>query len=194
MGVGTNVQDRVVSMLHVDCPWRPADIEQRDGRGVRQGNQNEEIHVARVVTEGTFDARMWSTQGRKAAFIHQFMKGSISVREVDDIGEAAMSAAEAVAIASGNPLVLEKAELDAEVIKLDRLRRSHGRSQIHAAHPHPDRRRADPRPRTARRRLHRSDRATHGRPAATHSPRPSAADGSTSGSRPATRWPPGCTS
>lgn len=129
MGVGTNVQDRAVSMLHVDCPWRPADIEQRDGRGVRQGNQNTEIHIARVVTEGTFDARMWSTQGRKAAFIHQFMKGSINVREVDDIGEAAMSAAEAVAIASGNPLVLEKAELDAEVIKLDRLRRSHGRSQ-----------------------------------------------------------------
>ena len=129
MGVGTNVQDRVVSMLHVDCPWRPSDVEQRDGRGVRQGNQNTEIRIARLVTEGTFDARMWSTQTRKATFIHQFMKGSLDVREIDDIGDAAMNANEAVAIASGNPLVLEKAEVDAEVSKLDRLRRSHQRSQ-----------------------------------------------------------------
>ncbi|MGF0320695.1 helicase-related protein [Nocardia fluminea] len=129
MGVGTNVQARMVAMLHVDCPWRPADIEQRDGRGVRQGNQNAEIAIARVVTEGTFDARMWATQARKATFINQFMKGNLDVREVDDIGDAALSANEALAIASGNPLVLEKAELDVEVTKLDRLRRAHQRSQ-----------------------------------------------------------------
>ena len=129
MGVGTNIQDRAASMLHIDCPWRPADIEQRDGRGVRQGNQNGEIAVARVVTEGTFDARMWSAQARKASFINQFMKGSLTAREVDDIGDAALNANEAVAIASGNPLVLEKAEVDAEVTKLDRLRRGHQRSQ-----------------------------------------------------------------
>ncbi|MEV6655438.1 helicase-related protein [Nocardia fluminea] len=129
MGVGTNVQARMVAMLHVDCPWRPADIEQRDGRGVRQGNQNAEIAIARVVTEGTFDARMWATQARKATFINQFMKGNLDVREVDDIGDAALSANEALAIASGNPLVLEKAELDVEVTKLDRLRRALQRSQ-----------------------------------------------------------------
>ncbi len=129
MGVGTNVQSRMVAMLHVDCPWRPADIEQRDGRGVRQGNQNAEIAIGRVVTEGTFDARMWATQARKATFINQFMKGNLDVREVDDIGDAALSANEALAIASGNPLVLEKAELDVEITKLDRLRRAHQRSQ-----------------------------------------------------------------
>lgn len=129
MGVGTNVQDRVVSLMHIDCPWRPADLEQRDGRGVRQGNQNAEIRIGIAITEGTFDARMWSTQSRKATFINQFMRGSLDVREIDDIGDAAMNANEAVAIASGNPLVLEKAEVDAEVGKLERLRRSHQRSQ-----------------------------------------------------------------
>ncbi|WP_050768369.1 helicase-related protein [Nocardia farcinica] len=129
MGVGVNIQDRMVAMLHVDCPWRPADIEQRDGRGIRQGNQNEEIAVGRVVTEGTFDARMWAAQARKAAMVNQFMKGSLTVREIDDIGDAALNANEALAIASGNPLVLEKAEIDIEVTKLERLRRAHQRSQ-----------------------------------------------------------------
>ncbi|WP_280404557.1 helicase-related protein [Nocardia brasiliensis] len=129
MGVGVNIQDRMVAMLHVDCPWRPADIEQRDGRGIRQGNQNEEIAVGRVVTEGTFDARMWAAQARKAAMVNQFMKGSLTAREIDDIGDAALNANEALAIASGNPLVLEKAEIDIEVTKLERLRRAHQRSQ-----------------------------------------------------------------
>ncbi|MGW5569785.1 helicase-related protein [Nocardia thailandica] len=129
MGVGTNVQDRMVAMLHIDCPWRPADIEQRDGRGVRQGNQNEEIAIARTVTEGTFDARMWASQSRKAAMINQFLQGKLTERDIDDIGDAALSANEALAIASGNPLVLEKAEVDVEVTKLNRLRRAHQRSQ-----------------------------------------------------------------
>lgn len=129
MGVGVNIQDRMVAMLHVDCPWRPADIEQRDGRGIRQGNQTAEIAVARAVTEGTFDARMWAAQSRKAAMVNQFLKGSLTVREIDDIGDAALNANEALAIASGNPLVLEKAEVDIEVTKLDRLRRAHQRSQ-----------------------------------------------------------------
>lgn len=129
MGVGVNIQDRMVAMLHVDCPWRPADIEQRDGRGIRQGNQNAEIAVARAVTEGTFDARMWAAQSRKAAMVNQFLKGSLTAREIDDIGDAALNANEALAIASGNPLVLEKAEVDIEVTKLDRLRRAHQRSQ-----------------------------------------------------------------
>ncbi len=88
MGVGTNVQDRVVSLMHIDCPWRPADLEQRDGRGVRQGNQNAEIRIGIAITEGTFDARMWSTQSRKATFINQFMRGSLDVREIDDIDAA----------------------------------------------------------------------------------------------------------
>ncbi|TDP38560.1 N12 class adenine-specific DNA methylase [Nocardia ignorata] len=129
MGVGVNIQDRMVAMLHVDCPWRPADIEQRDGRGIRQGNQNAEIAVARAVTEGTFDARMWAAQSRKAAMVNQFLKGSLTAREIDDIGDAALNANEALAIASGNPLVLEKAEVDIEVTKLERLRRAHQRSQ-----------------------------------------------------------------
>ncbi|WP_188830528.1 helicase-related protein [Nocardia camponoti] len=129
MGVGVNIQDRMVAMLHVDCPWRPADIDQRDGRGIRQGNQNAEIAVARAVTEGTFDARMWAAQSRKAAMVNQFLKGSLTAREIDDIGDAALNANEALAIASGNPLVLEKAEVDIEVTKLDRLRRAHQRSQ-----------------------------------------------------------------
>ncbi|PXX53950.1 N12 class adenine-specific DNA methylase [Nocardia tenerifensis] len=129
MGVGVNIQDRMAAMVHVDCPWRPADIEQRDGRGIRQGNQNEEIAVARVVTEGTFDARMWAAQSRKAAMVNQFMKGTLNTREIDDIGDAALNANEALAIASGNPLVLEKAEIDIEVTKLERLRRAHQRSQ-----------------------------------------------------------------
>ena len=129
MGVGTNVQDRLVALHHLDCPWRPADIEQREGRALRQGNQNAEVAIVRYVTEGSFDIFMWQTVERKAAFIHQVMRGEVAGREVDDIGEQALSYAEVKALASGNPLLLEKAGVDNEVARLSRLRRSHHQDQ-----------------------------------------------------------------
>lgn len=129
MGVGTNVQNRLSSMHHVDCPWRPADLEQRDGRGIRQGNQNEEVAVFRYVVERSFDAYSWQTVGRKATFIAQVMRGRLDTREIEDIGDTALSAAEAKALASGNPLVLEKANADAAFQKLRRQEVAHHRSQ-----------------------------------------------------------------
>ncbi|MDP9386875.1 MAG: DEAD/DEAH box helicase family protein, partial [Actinomycetota bacterium] len=125
MGVGTNVQARAVALHHLDCPWRPADIEQREGRIVRQGNQNAEVAVVRYATEASFDIYMWQTVERKAAFIAQVSTGRGVEREVDDIGEQALSFAEVKALASGNPLIVEKAGVDAEVARLSRLRRSH---------------------------------------------------------------------
>ena len=125
MGVGTNVQTRAVALHHLDCPWRPADIEQRDGRIVRQGNQNEEVSVLRYVTEGSFDIYMWQTLERKAAFINQVSRGKAPDREVDDIGDQALSYAEVKALATGDPLILEKATVDAEVARLNRLQRAH---------------------------------------------------------------------
>ncbi len=129
MGVGTNVQNRLSAMHHVDCPWRPADLEQRDGRGIRQGNQNDEVAIFRYVVERSFDAYSWQTVGRKATFIAQVMKGRLDTREIEDIGDTALSAAEAKALASGNPLVLEKANADAAYQKLRRQEVAHHRAQ-----------------------------------------------------------------
>ena len=125
MGVGTNVQARAVALHHLDCPWRPADIEQREGQIVRQGNQNPEVAVLRYATEGSFDIYMWQTVERKAAFINQVATGRAVDRDVDDIGDQALSYAEVKALATGNPLILEKASVDADVARLGRLRRSH---------------------------------------------------------------------
>lgn len=125
MGVGTNVQARAVAMHHLDAPWRPADIEQRDGRILRQGNQNPEVRVLRYVTEGSFDTYMWQTLERKAAFIAQVTRGDLPDRDVDDIGDQALSFAEVKALATGDPLVLEKAAVDTEVARLARLERAH---------------------------------------------------------------------
>ena len=125
MGVGTNVQTRAVAMHHLDAPWRPADIEQRDGRIIRQGNQNPEVRVLRYVTEGSFDTYMWQTLERKAAFIAQVTRGDMPDRDVDDIGDQALSFAEVKALATGDPLVLEKAAVDADVARLSRLERAH---------------------------------------------------------------------
>ncbi len=125
MGVGTNVQARAVAMHHLDAPWRPADIEQRDGRILRQGNQNPEVQVLRYVTEGSFDTYMWQTLERKAAFIAQVTRGDLPDRDVDDIGDQALSFAEVKALATGDPLVLEKAGADADVAQLSRLERAH---------------------------------------------------------------------
>ncbi|WP_454130513.1 helicase [Microbacterium aurum] len=134
MGVGTNVQARLAAMHHVDCPWRPADLEQRDGRGIRQGNQNPEVAVYRYVVERSFDAYSWQTVARKAGFIAQVMRGDPSVRSIDDIGDTALSAAEAKALASGNPLVLERANAEADLQKLRRQQTGFERSQSAARH------------------------------------------------------------
>lgn len=125
MGVGTNVQARAIALHHLDCPWRPADIEQREGRIIRQGNQNGEVRVLRYATEGSFDIYMWQTVERKATFINQVVTGRAVDREVEDIGDQALSFAEVKALATGDPLILEKAEVDTEVAKLGRLRRAH---------------------------------------------------------------------
>jgi hypothetical protein len=113
MGVGTNIQDRCIAIHHLDCPWRPADIEQRDGRGVRQGNQNPAIHIVRYAVEGSFDAYSWQTVERKARFINQIMRGRLDVREIEDLGENTLSFAEVKALASGDPLILDKARIEA---------------------------------------------------------------------------------
>ncbi len=127
MGVGTNVQARAVALHHLDCPWRPADLQQREGRILRQGNQNAEVDIFRYVTEGSFDGFMWQTVARKAQFIAQMMRGRLDVREIEDIGDAALSYNEVKALATGNPLLLDQAALQAEVTKLERLERAHHR-------------------------------------------------------------------
>lgn len=129
MGVGTNVQARAVALHHMDCPWRPADIEQREGRILRQGNQNAQVAILRYATEGSFDVFMWQTVERKSTFINQVTRGRVDVREIDDVGESTLSYAEVKALASGNPLIMEQAGVGAEIAKLSRLRDAHRRDQ-----------------------------------------------------------------
>jgi N12 class adenine-specific DNA methylase len=129
MGVGTNVQRRAVALHHLDCPWRPADLEQREGRIIRQGNQNDQVRIIRYATEESFDIYMWQTVERKATFISQVTNGRVDGRQVDDIGDQALSYAEVKALATGNPLIMEKAGIDAEVAKLTRLRDAHRQDQ-----------------------------------------------------------------
>jgi N12 class adenine-specific DNA methylase len=136
MGAGTNVQDRLVAEHHLDAPWRPADIEQREGRILRQGNLlfNDGlipgVRIFRYVTEGSFDAYMWQTLERKAKMIAQVMKGELTRRTIKDEDVQALDFATMKAITSGNPMVLEKAGVDADVAKLDRLRKAHLDSQF----------------------------------------------------------------
>jgi hypothetical protein len=118
MGVGTNIQTRLAALHHLDAPWRPADVEQREGRIIRQGNLNEEVRIIRYVTEASFDAYIWQTLETKARFIAQVMRGDTGMRSAEDVELAALSYAEVKALASGNPLVMEKAGIDAEVAKL----------------------------------------------------------------------------
>jgi N12 class adenine-specific DNA methylase len=130
MGIGTNVQTRLVALHHLDAPWRPADIEQRDGRAIRQGNQNAVVDIFRYVTEASFDVYMWQLLEIKARFIHQILSGQIGTRVVDDIdGEVTLSFAEIKALATGNPLILEQAGVNAEIAKMQRSRVAHGRDQ-----------------------------------------------------------------
>jgi hypothetical protein len=125
MGTGANVQERLIALHHLDAPWRPADVEQREGRILRQGNTNPEVRVFRYVTEQSFDAYMWQTLETKARFIGQVMTGQNDLRRIEDIDGAALTYAEVKAIASGNPLVIEKARVDAELARLGRLRCEH---------------------------------------------------------------------
>jgi N12 class adenine-specific DNA methylase len=125
MGAGTNVQKRLAALHHLDAPWRPRDIEQREGRILRQGNTNAEVEIHRYVTEGSFDAYMWQTLETKARFIQQVMSGQTSVRTAEDLEGGALTYAEIKAIASGNPAVMEKVKIDTEIRKLDQLRSAH---------------------------------------------------------------------
>lgn len=122
MGFGTNVQDRLIAKHDLDAPWRPRDVEQRDGRIIRQGCMHDTVWIYRYVTEGTFDAYMWQTLERKARFIAQVMENDGSARAVEDVTSQALSYAEVKALASGNPIVIEKAAVDAEVAKLTAIR------------------------------------------------------------------------
>jgi hypothetical protein len=129
MGTGTNVQKRLVALHHLDAPWKPAEVEQREGRILRQGNDNEEVAVYRYVTEGSFDAYIWQALETEARFIAQVMTGDNAVRSTQDIGGQELSYAEVKAIASGNPAVLTLAEADAELQRLAVLRRNQADEQ-----------------------------------------------------------------
>jgi N12 class adenine-specific DNA methylase len=125
MGTGTNVQKRLVALHHLDAPWKPAEVEQRDGRILRQGNENKEVAIYRYVTEGSFDAYMWQALETKARFISQVITGDNASRRAEDIGSQELSYAEVKAIASGNPAVLTLAEADAELQRLNLLKKNH---------------------------------------------------------------------
>jgi hypothetical protein len=129
MGVGTNVQRRAVALHHLDAPWRPADVEQRDGRIMRQGNTNTTVGIYRYVTEGSFDAYMWQTLARKQKFIEQIMRGNLDAREIEDVGDTALSYDEVKALATGNMDLMAKAKADSSVAKLSKLERVHKRTQ-----------------------------------------------------------------
>ena len=132
MGVGMNAQKRIVAIHHLDAPWRPGDVEQRNGRAFRQGNINDEVECFTYVTEGSFDARLWDILERKQNFINQVMNGESVGRETEDTGEVTLSAAEVKALASGSPLILEQVQLDTDIKKLESLYRAH-LSSIRAA-------------------------------------------------------------
>jgi hypothetical protein len=129
-GSGTNVQDRLVALHDLDCPWRPADLAQRAGRIERQGNQNPEVDVFRYVTDATFDSYLFQTVEKKQQFISQIMTSKSPVRTADDMDEQALSYAEIKALCAGNPLIAEKMGLDVEVAKLKMLKANH-QSQLY---------------------------------------------------------------
>src|SRR4051812_3324586 len=130
MGTGADVQRRLCALHHLDAPWKPAEVEQREGRILRQGNENKEVFIYRYVTEGSFDAYMWQALETKARFIGQVMTGESGVRQAEDVGGQELSYAEVKAIASGNPAVLTLAEADAELQRLFTLRKHHADEQF----------------------------------------------------------------
>ncbi len=119
MGAGTNVQDRLVALHDLDCPWRPRDLTQRKGRIERQGNQNKLVHVCRYVTEGTFDAYLWQTVENKQKFISQIMTSKSPVRSCEDVDATALSFAEIKALCAGDPRIKERMDLDMEVARAE---------------------------------------------------------------------------
>ena len=129
MGAGMNVQDRLVALHDLDCPWRPGDLEQRSGRIIRQGNRNKEVHIYRYVTEGTFDAYLWQTIENKQRFISQIMTSKSPVRSCEDIDETALSYAEIKALCAGDERIKEKMDLDVDVARLRLMRASHQSQQ-----------------------------------------------------------------
>ena len=129
MGAGTNVQDRLVAVHHLDVGWRPSDMTQRNGRIIRQGNQNKEVQVYQYVTEGTFDAYLYQTLENKQKFISQIMTSKSPVRSCDDVDEQALSYAEIKALCAGNPLIKEKMDLDIDVARLKVLKADHQSQQ-----------------------------------------------------------------
>jgi len=129
MGAGTNVQDRLVALHDLDCPWRPGDLEQRAGRIVRQGNQNEEVFIYRYVTEKTFDAYLWQTVENKQKFISQIMNSKSPVRSCEDVDETALSYAEIKALCAGDPAIKEKMDLDVDVARLRLMKADHQSKQ-----------------------------------------------------------------
>ena len=128
-GAGTNIQDRLVALHDLDCPWRPGDLTQRAGRIERQGNLNEEVGIYRYVTEATFDAYLWQTVENKQKFISQIMTSKSPVRSCEDVDEAALSYAEIKALCAGNPKIKEKMDLDIDVSRLKLLKANHQSSQ-----------------------------------------------------------------
>lgn len=132
MGVGLNAQKRIVAIHHLDAPWRPGDVEQRNGRAYRQGNVNEEVECFTYVTEGSFDARLWDILERKQNFIDQVMNGENVGREAEDTGEVTLSAAEVKALASGSPLIMEQVQLDTDIKKLESLYRAYNSAKAEA--------------------------------------------------------------
>jgi len=129
LGVGTNVQDRAVALHHLDAPWRPADVDQREGRIIRQGNLNAEVQVIRYLAARSFDGYLWQTLERKARFIHDIMSPALDAREIGDIGDTVLSFSEAKALATSNPLLMDKAQADADLARLVRAERAHSRTQ-----------------------------------------------------------------
>ena len=125
MGAGTNVQDRLIALHHLDVPWRPSDIEQQEGRILRQGNRNPKVKIFRYVTEGTFDSYSWQLIENKQKFIGQIMTSKSPVRSCEDVDEAALSYAEVKALATGNPYIKEKMDLDIQVSKLKLMKANH---------------------------------------------------------------------
>ena len=129
MGAGTNVQDRLVAVHHLDVGWRPADMTQRNGRIIRQGNRNKEVQVYQYVTEGTFDAYLYQTLENKQKFISQIMTSKSPVRSCDDVDEQALSYAEIKALCAGDPQIKEKMDLDVDVARLKVLKADHQSQQ-----------------------------------------------------------------
>ena len=128
MGVGMNAQQRAVAIHHLDAPWRPGDVEQRNGRVYRQGNRNKEVACYYYVTKGSYDARLWNKLDTKQQFVEQAMSGSDVGRDIEDTGEVVLSAAEAMAVAAGSPLIMEQVRLENEIKKLESLQRAHSQA------------------------------------------------------------------